>query len=115
MVRTRLLRKSATGTSGPEVLCGYVVEGHAGFGEHGSDVVCAAVSALAQVILFTLQDILGESQVECSVDEGNMRVSVAPAKAGEEGPRSLLRAFELGMRSIAQSYPQSVSIEDTGH
>ncbi|HHX29264.1 MAG: ribosomal-processing cysteine protease Prp [Bacillota bacterium] len=115
MVRARLLRKPAAVASGRAVLCGYVVEGHAGHGKHGSDIVCAAVSAISQTILFALQDILGESEVECRVEEGDMRVCIAPDKAAEEGPKALLKAFELGMRSIAHSYPQSVRIDDTGH
>jgi len=114
MVRVRLLREAGTGSSTSGVLCGYVVEGHAGYAEYGSDIVCAAVSAIAQTILFALQDTLGEDQVDCRVEKGDMRVSVALEKALEEGPKALLRAFESGLRAIASSYPQSVRIDDTG-
>ncbi|MGI6662263.1 MAG: ribosomal-processing cysteine protease Prp [Bacillota bacterium] len=114
MLRARLLRKPGAGDPGRAVLCGFALEGHAGYGKYGSDIVCAGVSAIAQTILFALQDILGEDEVVCKVDEGDMRVSIAPDRALEEGPKALLRAFEIGLRSIACSYPQSVSIDDTG-
>lgn len=113
MVRARLLSKSC-GIPGKAVLCGYTVEGHADWGEHGSDIVCAAVSAIAQTTLFGLQEVLGEGEVEVRIRGGDMRVTVSPEKASEEGPRALLRALELGLRAIADRYPQSVSV-DTEH
>mgnify|MGYP000863908753 CR=1 FL=1 len=114
MLRARLIRKAPPGGPGRAVLCGYVLAGHAGYEKYGSDIVCAAVSAIAQTVLFALQDILGEDQVVCKVEEGDMRVSITPEKALEDGPKALLRALEIGLTSIAHSYPQFVSIDDTG-
>lgn len=112
MVRARLLRK-ALACSGKQVLCGYSVEGHAEHGEYGSDIVCAAVSAIAQTTLFGLNDVLGRDEVRVVMESGDMHVSVSPEKASESGPKALLRAFELGLRAIAGNYPQSVNIDGT--
>lgn len=98
------------GAPGRAILCGYAVEGHAGCGEYGKDIVCAAISAIAQTTLFGLQDSLGQGGVAYRSESGDMHVSISPEKASEEGPRALLKAFELGLRAIADRYPQSVSI-----
>ena len=110
MVRARLLRKAPAGGSGAVVLCGFAVQGHADFRKRGRDIVCAAVSALVQTTLFGLKDILGENGVEVVMESGDVRVSVSPEKAAEDGPKAILRTLELGLRAIADTYPQSVSI-----
>jgi uncharacterized protein YsxB (DUF464 family) len=63
------------------------VQGHADFRKRGRDIVCAAVSALVQTTLFGLKDILGENGVEVVMESGDVRVSVSPEKAAEDGPR----------------------------
>ena len=38
-------------------LCGFIVEGHADYAEEGSDIVCAAVSALTQTALLGIMPV----------------------------------------------------------
>lgn len=39
-------------------IIGYRANGHSGYSEHGSDIVCAALSAALQLPLISLQEIL---------------------------------------------------------
>ncbi|MGE5580686.1 MAG: ribosomal-processing cysteine protease Prp [Bacillota bacterium] len=107
MLKAKLLRK--TGPAGGRVLCGFTVEGHAGFAEYGKDIVCAGVSAIAQAALFGLQEILGDA-VKSDINPGFLRVSVDESRASEEGPRAILRTLELGFRAIERSYPGAVEL-----
>ena len=63
MLRVRFLRKRVQpGIPGPErgsaaILVGFTVQGHAGFAEHGQDIVCAELCYGAHFL--GLQDVLG--------------------------------------------------------
>ncbi|MEX0974616.1 MAG: ribosomal-processing cysteine protease Prp [Bacillota bacterium] len=109
MLKIRLLR--SPGSAGEEVLSGFAVEGHAGFGDYGKDIVCAGVSAVAQTALFGLQDILGGA-VRSEMKGGYLEVQVDCLRAREEGPRAVLRALELGLRAMERSYPGAMEICD---
>lgn len=105
MLRAALLRNEASGS-----LYGYVIQGHAGFGDYGTDIVCAGVSAIAQSALLGLRDMFGES-FAYSMRKGFLKVVLDPARALEPGARAILRTLELGLTSIARSYPGSVKVE----
>ncbi len=107
MLKVRLLRKADSG--GEPVLCGFAVEGHAGFADYGKDIVCAGVSAIAQAALFGLQDILGED-VTKEMREGYLKVQVDPSLSAKEGPKAVLRTFELGLAAVERSYPGAVKV-----
>jgi uncharacterized protein YsxB (DUF464 family) len=84
------------------------VRGHAGAGPYGSDVVCAAVSALVETLALGLRAIGdGESVV---LDEGVFRYEGHPDERG----RLLLGTFLLGFRSLAESHGAFVRLEERG-
>ena len=37
---------------------GYVISGHSGYAEEGSDIVCSAVSSLSQMVCVGLENVL---------------------------------------------------------
>jgi hypothetical protein len=110
MLKVKLLRRPGP-VEGERVLAGFLVEGHADFGEHGTDIVCAGVSAIAQAALFGLQEILG-GDLKSEKRDGYLEVLVDPGKAGGEGPKAILRAFELGVRAVGRSYPGTVEVRE---
>ena len=81
------------------------VMGHAGYAEHGRDIICAGVSAIS----FALLDYLQHSECEikeASVADGEMRLICK----GEDVVRSAYEMAVGGYRQIAESYPQYVEI-----
>ncbi len=115
MLRVRFLRKRVQpGIPGPErgsaaILVGFTVQGHAGFAEHGQDIVCAGVSALTQGALLGLQDVLGD-RVSFRKQPGYLEVYVGLEDAREIAPRTILRTLELGLLSIAKAYPGHIDV-----
>lgn len=91
------------------VLIGFEIEGHAGFAEHGQDIVCAGASALAQGALLGLQDALGD-KVSFRKQPGYLEVTVGSEIACETAPRAILRTLELGFLSIARAYSGHISV-----
>jgi len=92
------------------VLVGFEVQGHAGFGPYGQDIVCAGVSAVTQAALLGLQDILKDG-VRFQMRPGYLGVTIEPAEARKPGPRAIMRTLWLGLEAIFRSYPGSLVLE----
>ncbi len=85
---------------------GFEVEGHAAFAPCGEDIVCAAVSILAQTTVLSLQKIVG-MEPEVNVSEGYLTCRLGSIK--NEKSRSdavlLLSSLALGLEETARNYP----------
>lgn len=88
-------------------LVGFRVSGHAGCGDAGKDVVCAAVSSAAYLVANTITDVLhaGASAV---TDEGYLRVQVAGCDA--HLCRTVLEGLKLHMLGLEEQYPQAIHV-----
>lgn len=91
------------------VLTGYEVTGHAGYAEHGSDIVCAAISMLAYTTLRSLHDVAGREDVRYSVDEdtGNMHVMLSGV---DEKSRVILETLQVGVESTIEMYSDYIRL-----
>ncbi|WP_301859769.1 ribosomal-processing cysteine protease Prp [uncultured Megasphaera sp.] len=80
--------------------CGFTMEGHAGYAEEGSDIVCAAVSALAQTALLGLLHYVPQD-VSYEMDEGFLSVHIRNSGAEQT---VILQTMKLGLDQIAAQY-----------
>ena len=83
------------------------VKGHAGYAPHGQDIVCASISALVQVFVASVEQ-LSSDTLKCEIGRGNAVISY---KNLSEKSRTLLDSFFVGVKLIADSYPQHVRID----
>ena len=94
-------------------LTGYRAEGHAGYAESGSDIVCAAVSALTQSTMNGLRSVL-KAPVMYEVDDQSafLEVRLAPEATQEQVDQAQLLLVTLleGLQAVALSYPRNVRI-----
>ncbi len=90
-------------------LTGFCISGHAGQEEHGSDIVCSAVSALTQAAILGLTEAIKLSGVEYTVEEGYLKCSCEQA-ARHEGAQAILETMALGLRSITGNYGKYLKI-----
>lgn len=88
-------------------------EGHAGYAARGSDIVCAAVSALLYGFLAYLHGLAhehGAGQVSREEREGYLWIR----SSGLDGrDRMALDVTEAGLRMIADAYPAWVKLVST--
>ena len=84
------------------------IEGHAGFSKAGSDIVCAAVSALAYTFVNRLEDLMEKERVE-SLDyqekDGFIGITF------DSDTTEALASFEtikIGFLMLEQNYPQNI-------
>ncbi len=84
------------------------VEGHAGFAEHGEDVVCAAISMLVINTLNAIETYTDEPIKELCINqkEGIIDVELPRRKAGEYASEAdlLIKSMILGLRTVKEMY-----------
>lgn len=82
---------------------GLTVDGHAGFAETGNDIICAAVSALAQGLIHALSD-LTEDEIFYNVRDGHIEIFFRDLS--EQG-KLLTDSFFLSVGDIQQTYGEN--------
>ena len=90
-------------------LSGFTVSGHAGAGEYGQDIVCAAVSSAAYMTANTVTEILG-LPADIAVDEGYMSLRVTGAL---DSCQAVLAGFRLHIQALQQEYPKRIQLMNT--
>lgn len=86
---------------------GFTISGHADYSEAGSDIVCAAVSALSQTALLGLMQYLAENAVPYEMKDGFLSIRVnEPCETSQV----ILKTLVLGLQQIVQQYPQYVAL-----
>ncbi len=83
-----------------------VIDGHAGYGPPGNDIVCAAVSALLQNMAKSISDLTTDN-VECLFESGKGTVKY---KDLSEKGQLLIDSFFIGLCMIADEYPDYVRL-----
>ena len=86
---------------------GIEMSGHAGYAEAGKDIVCAAVTALTQTLIRSLED-LARDKIQYEISPG--RADIHYRNLSEEG-RLLIDSFFIGVCLIADEFPEYVRIE----
>lgn len=90
---------------------GYRIEGHAGYGDRGTDIVCAAVSALGQAILSGLETVAG-LEPRVTMREGYLECLLPPGEEDGQAGQVLLGTLQLGLRQIEKEYPGRVEVRN---
>ena len=91
---------------------GFICEGHAGYGDRGYDIVCAAVSALTITCVNALDSLTGATpKVSQMPQQGYLSVDCqGESNDSLHDTQLLLRALYLGIKDIAQQYPKHVML-----
>lgn len=94
---------------------GFVIRGHAGYGPYGEDIVCAAVSALAQNTVQSLVVIGGLTrELQVMMSEGYLFCGIRPGCAEvRKDPviQGLFQSLKLGISDIAGAHPMRVQYD----
>ena len=94
-----------------EKVCGFYIKGHAGQGEHGKDIVCAAVSAIAYTALGTLDEMV--SKPEYIEKDGEMKFFLKRQKNDDSALicHTILETVRVGLLQIQQEYPEHIEVK----
>lgn len=99
-----------------ECLSAFKISGHAGYANHGEDIVCSAVSILVINTINAIEALTTETLTLNSVkqSEGIIDCAFPKRKQGlaDEKATLLLEAMLLGLRSIEQMYGEYIIIKN---
>lgn len=87
-------------------------EGHSGFAETGSDIVCAAASSLMQALWIGLEDILEIDDLTIVSDPEIPLIGLSWEDTERE-VQVLARTILAALKAIARDYPDYVKLEET--
>lgn len=92
-------------------LIGFEVEGHAEYAPYGEDIVCAALSVLAQTAVLGLQYHLAEPP-DFTIQDGFVRCFLAQelSRQDRDNAKILMETMRLGVETIQKSYPRNVKV-----
>ena len=94
-----------------------IVEGHAGSGPKGHDLVCSAVSALALTLAGNVSYMESQDAVYGTVTElkeGNAEIQCTPYRRYKDSVAQIYRAICVGFELLATKYPENISYEVRG-
>jgi len=94
-------------------LDGFIVAGHSGYGEEGSDIVCAAVSAAVGLAECTVNDILGlEAPVKVRRESAmvSLRLPGGLNEANEYTCQNLLAGMLVYLQGLGEQYPDNLIV-----
>lgn len=86
---------------------GITVDGHAGYAESGKDIVCAAVSAITQTLVVSLDNFTSDRITHVEHD-GHIRIDY---KDLSERGKLLVDSFFIGICGVANAYPEYLAIK----
>jgi len=103
MVRVTVRRDSR------QRLSSLFAEGHAGWADEGSDVVCAAVSALLQAAWLGLERV-AKVPIEGKKSAGTLSLRWPRPERANAAVEAIVTTAELSIEQIAAQYPEHVSL-----
>ena len=92
-----------------DTIFGFTLNGHAGAGVRGEDIVCAAVSSAAYMTANTVTEIIGAT-ADITVDDGYMQVMLTDKIADCQ---DILSGFQLHLQAMQEQYPKRVHLMNT--
>ena len=90
------------------------VEGHAGSGPEGHDLVCAAVSAIALTLAGNVKYMEAREAVHgviVKLEEGNAEIQCAPCRRYKDSVAQIFRAICVGFELLSTKYPENISYD----
>ncbi|HIZ66136.1 MAG TPA: ribosomal-processing cysteine protease Prp [Candidatus Blautia pullicola] len=90
-------------------ISGFALEGHAGYASQGQDIVCAAVSALAQNTVNSIERFTADDfTAEVDEENGGLYVNIQPNYSKET--KLLLDSLILGLQGIEEEYMEYIDV-----
>ncbi len=92
-------------------ITGFTVSGHSGYAEAGSDIVCAAISAVVTMAEATINEVCG-AKAKVRVKEEDARITLTlPASCDEEeSVQAVLAGMLLTLISLRDDYPDYIEV-----
>ena len=92
-------------------ITGFSVSGHSGYSEAGSDIVCAAISAVVTMAEATINDVCGaRAKVRVKDEDARVTLMLPTSCDEEEAVQAVLSGMMLTLLSLREDYPDYIEV-----
>ena len=91
-----------------------IIEGHSGYGDRGTDIVCAGISTLVYAFINTILDEEASDRVRLVrkvIRDGYVCVEIMKFDFSRDRIDGIVDMFNTGLYMLSESYPDSLMIE----
>ena len=94
-----------------ERINGFSVSGHSGYAEAGSDIVCAAISAVVTMAEATINDVCGaKAKVRVKDEQARITLTLPASCDEEETVQAVLAGMMVTLLSLQEDYPDFIEV-----
>ena len=92
-------------------ITGFSVSGHSGYAEEGSDIVCAAISAVVSMTEATVNDVCGaKAKVRVKEDDARVTLTLPVSCDEEETVQAVLAGMMITLAGMRDDYPDYIEV-----
>ncbi len=90
----------------------YTIKGHAGYDEYGKDIVCSAISVLAQTGLISLKNVCNIN-ASYIVEDGYLEVDISQHQNNNNINKAdiVMKTVFEGIKSTKEAYPNNITLK----
>ena len=94
-----------------ERITGFSISGHSGYAEAGSDIVCAAISAVVTMAEATINDVCGaKAKVRVKNEDARITLTLPASCDEEESVQAVLAGMMIYLCSLRDDYPDFIEV-----
>ena len=92
-------------------ITGFSVSGHSGYAEAGSDIVCAAISAVVTMAEATINEVCGaKAKVRVKDEQARITLTLPTSCDEEDAVQAVLSGLMLTLISMREDYPDYIEV-----
>ena len=92
-------------------ITGFSVSGHSGYAESGSDIVCAAISAVVTMAEATINEVCGaKAKVRVKDEDARITLTLPAACEEEEAIQAVLAGMMLYLLNLRDEYSDYIEV-----
>ena len=94
-------------------IVGFEVQGHSGFADEGSDIVCAAITSAVRLCECAINDVLGlEASVKVRQKDATISLKLPGGlgQTNESTCQTVLTALMVYLAELHEEYPENISV-----
>ena len=90
---------------------GFSISGHSGYSEAGTDIVCAAISAVVTMAEATINDVCGaKAKVRVKNEDARITLTLPASCDEEESVQAVLAGMMIYLCSLRDDYPDYIEV-----
>ncbi len=92
-------------------ITGFSVSGHSGYSDAGTDIVCAAISAVVTMAEATINEVCGaKAKVRVKDEQARITLTLPASCDEEESVQAVLAGMMLTLCSMRDDYPDYIEV-----